>query len=143
MSGLFARAKPAGQDGVRYARSKHMGDIEECRCNLRKLARIRPIGHSIYCVLQVRGPSAEQPRSSAAIADQAGMAIRALLYSAPPPSGARQCGRTCWRAPPPPASAAFVVAALSWEQSQPVGAIFVRKQPKSHGTALMIEGLDD
>jgi len=27
MSGLFARAKPAGRDGVRYARSKHMGDI--------------------------------------------------------------------------------------------------------------------
>src|SRR6476661_4429766 len=27
MSGLFARTKPAGRDGVRYARSKHMGDI--------------------------------------------------------------------------------------------------------------------
>src|SRR3954447_22125577 len=26
MSGLFARTKPAGRDGVRYARSKHMGD---------------------------------------------------------------------------------------------------------------------
>ncbi len=39
MSGLFARTKPAGRDGVRYARSKHMGDIAECQCNLRKLAR--------------------------------------------------------------------------------------------------------
>ena|SRR6202167_881012 len=27
MSGLFARTKSAGRDGVRYARSKHMGDI--------------------------------------------------------------------------------------------------------------------
>src|SRR4051812_15137058 len=26
MSGLFARTKSAGRDGVRYARSKHMGD---------------------------------------------------------------------------------------------------------------------
>ena len=35
------------------------------------------------------------------------------------------------------------VAALSWERGQPIGATFVRKQPKTHGTALMIEGLDD
>ena len=27
MSGLLARGKPAGRDGVRYAGSKHMGDI--------------------------------------------------------------------------------------------------------------------
>ncbi|WP_375398346.1 orotate phosphoribosyltransferase [uncultured Sphingomonas sp.] len=35
------------------------------------------------------------------------------------------------------------VAALSWERGAPVSAIFVRKAPKAHGTALMIEGLDD
>lgn len=35
------------------------------------------------------------------------------------------------------------VAAMSWEHGDPVGAVFVRKQPKAHGTALMIEGLDD
>ena len=29
MSGLFARTKPAGRDGVRYARSKHIGDIDD------------------------------------------------------------------------------------------------------------------
>jgi hypothetical protein len=27
MSGLFARGQLAGQDGVRYTRSKHIGDI--------------------------------------------------------------------------------------------------------------------
>ena len=35
------------------------------------------------------------------------------------------------------------VAARSWGRGRPVGAVFVRKQPKAHGTALMIEGLDD
>jgi hypothetical protein len=29
MSGLFERTKPAGRDGVRYARSKHIGDIDD------------------------------------------------------------------------------------------------------------------
>src|SRR6185369_16357628 len=29
MSGLFARTKPAGRDGVRHARSKHIGDIRD------------------------------------------------------------------------------------------------------------------
>src|SRR3954468_4913134 len=29
MSGLFARTKSAGQDGVRYARSKHIGDLDD------------------------------------------------------------------------------------------------------------------
>lgn len=28
MSGLLARENPAGRDGVRYAHSKHMGDIK-------------------------------------------------------------------------------------------------------------------
>lgn len=35
------------------------------------------------------------------------------------------------------------VAAYSCDNEQPIPAIFVRKQPKAHGTALMIEGLDD
>lgn len=35
------------------------------------------------------------------------------------------------------------VAALSWELERPIPAIFVRKQPKQHGTGLSIEGLDD
>ena len=35
------------------------------------------------------------------------------------------------------------VTAFSWQQGDPVGAIFVRKRPKPHGTALMIEGLDE
>ena len=36
-----------------------------------------------------------------------------------------------------------VVAALSADGSRPVAAVFVRKKPKDHGTALMIEGLDE
>lgn len=36
-----------------------------------------------------------------------------------------------------------VVASLSSETSRPVSAVFVRKKPKDHGTALMIEGLDE
>lgn len=36
-----------------------------------------------------------------------------------------------------------VVAAMSADQSRPVSAVFVRKKPKDHGTALMIEGLDE
>lgn len=35
------------------------------------------------------------------------------------------------------------VAALSDEERRPVAATFVRKQPKAHGTQLMVEGLDD
>jgi orotate phosphoribosyltransferase len=36
-----------------------------------------------------------------------------------------------------------VVAAYSAEGTHPVAAVFVRKKPKDHGTALMIEGLDE
>jgi orotate phosphoribosyltransferase len=35
------------------------------------------------------------------------------------------------------------VAALSWSDGKPVSAIFVRKQAKDHGTAQLVEGLDD
>ena len=35
------------------------------------------------------------------------------------------------------------IAALSWDVGRPIGAVFVRKQAKEHGTALMVEGLDD
>ncbi len=35
------------------------------------------------------------------------------------------------------------VAAYSHDAGQPIPAIFVRKKPKEHGTAMMIEGLDD
>jgi orotate phosphoribosyltransferase len=35
------------------------------------------------------------------------------------------------------------VAAYSADRGKPIPAIFVRKQAKAHGTALMIEGLDD
>ncbi len=35
------------------------------------------------------------------------------------------------------------IAALSWDQSKPIGAVFVRKAAKAHGTSLMVEGLDD
>jgi len=35
------------------------------------------------------------------------------------------------------------VAALSHDQDFPVAATFVRKQPKAHGTQLMVEGLED
>lgn len=35
------------------------------------------------------------------------------------------------------------VAAYSSDEGLPIAAIFVRKKPKAHGTALMIEGLDD
>ena len=35
------------------------------------------------------------------------------------------------------------IAALSWDQGKPIGAVFVRKAAKEHGTALMVEGLDD
>ena len=35
------------------------------------------------------------------------------------------------------------IAALSWDQGKPIGAVFVRKAAKAHGTSLMVEGLDD
>lgn len=35
------------------------------------------------------------------------------------------------------------IAALSWDRGRPIGAVFVRKAAKAHGTALMVEGLDD
>ncbi len=35
------------------------------------------------------------------------------------------------------------IAALSWDIGRPIGAVFVRKAAKEHGTALMVEGLDD
>lgn len=36
-----------------------------------------------------------------------------------------------------------VVAGLSSHGPRPISAVFVRKKPKEHGTALMIEGLDE
>jgi orotate phosphoribosyltransferase len=35
------------------------------------------------------------------------------------------------------------IAALSWDIGRPIGAVFVRKAAKAHGTSLMVEGLDD
>jgi orotate phosphoribosyltransferase len=35
------------------------------------------------------------------------------------------------------------IAALSWDEGRPIGAVFVRKAAKAHGTSLMVEGLDD
>jgi orotate phosphoribosyltransferase len=35
------------------------------------------------------------------------------------------------------------IAALSWDIGRPIGAVFVRKTAKAHGTSLMVEGLDD
>jgi len=35
------------------------------------------------------------------------------------------------------------IAALSWDVGRPIGAVFVRKAAKAHGTSLMVEGLDD
>ena len=35
------------------------------------------------------------------------------------------------------------IAALSWDVARPIGAVFVRKAAKAHGTSLMVEGLDD
>jgi orotate phosphoribosyltransferase len=35
------------------------------------------------------------------------------------------------------------IAASSWDAGRPIGAVFVRKAAKAHGTSLMVEGLDD
>ena len=35
------------------------------------------------------------------------------------------------------------IAALSWDVGRPIGAVFVRKAAKAHGTSLMVDGLDD
>jgi len=35
------------------------------------------------------------------------------------------------------------IAAASWDAGRPIGAVFVRKAAKAHGTSLMVEGLDD
>jgi orotate phosphoribosyltransferase len=35
------------------------------------------------------------------------------------------------------------IAALIWDVGRPIGAVFVRKAAKAHGTSLMVEGLDD
>ena len=52
----------------------------------------RPIGRSIYCVLQVQGLSAERNRSSAPISDQAGVAASGRSYT-PPDTIKRQAMR--------------------------------------------------
>jgi hypothetical protein len=82
MSGLFARTKPAGRDGVRYARSKHIGDIDDGQCNLRKLARIdRSVLPSTASCKFVGYPPSNLARG--ADSDQMGMAATGRLYTPP------------------------------------------------------------
>jgi hypothetical protein len=78
MSGLFARGELAGRDGVRYARSKHMGDIGGASVIFGS-SRVSTDRSSIYCVLQVRELSAEHPRSSVLVLDHVGMAVGGRL----------------------------------------------------------------
>lgn len=81
MSGLFARIKPAGRDGVRYARSKHIGDIDDASVIYgssrvstdRSFHLLRPASSWV---------SAEQPLA-APISDQMGMAATGRLYTPP------------------------------------------------------------
>ena len=81
MSGLFARAKPAGRDGVRYARSKHMGDILGASV-IRKFARIdRSVLPSTASCKFVGNPPSNLARGP--ISDQVGMAAIGWLYTPP------------------------------------------------------------
>ena len=117
MSGLFARARLAGQDGVRYARSKHTGGIRGAGV-IYGSSGYRPIGHSIYCVLQVSRPRrgvggrARSLRRSAARGRRRRSQIKSASQPAADcrrrrtPSSARRCAQTCWPAPQPPASVA-------------------------------------
>lgn len=103
----LARGDLAGRDGVRYARSKHMGDIGGCQCNLRKLARIdRPVLPStVSCKFVGYSPSILARRQWSWI--MWAWRLVAGCRCRPTPSSARRCGRTCWPVLQPPVSAAF------------------------------------
>lgn len=106
MSGLFARTKPAGRDGVRYARSKHIGDIRDAS-----------VIYGSSRVSTDRSFHLLRPASSWAIrrATSTGTTISVRLAWRPLggctrrliSSIAKRYGRTCWPRPPPPTSAAF------------------------------------
>jgi hypothetical protein len=82
MSGLFARTKSAGRDGVRDARSKHIGDIDDAS-----------VIYGSSCVSTDRSFHLLRPASSwairratslaAPISDQVGIAVTGRLYTPP------------------------------------------------------------
>lgn len=123
MSGLFARTKSAGRDGVRYARSKHMGDTRGASVIFGS-SRVST-DRSFYLL---------RPASSWAIRRATSLAGRFQIKPAwrrpagctrrPISSSAKRCGQTCWPRPPRPASAAFAPAAkraMAWAFDDPFG----------------------
>ena len=82
MYGLFARTKPAGRDGVRYARSKHIGDIDDASATFgssrvstdRSFHLLRPA--SSWAIRRATSLAGE-------FSDHVGMAATGWLYTPP------------------------------------------------------------
>jgi hypothetical protein len=82
MSGLFARTKPAGRDGVRYARSKHIGDIDDASV-IYGSSRV-PIDRSFHLLRPASSWAIRRATSlGAPISDQIGIAATGRLYTPP------------------------------------------------------------
>ena len=82
MSGLFARGRLAGRDGVRYARSKHMGDIG---CASVTFGSSRVSTDRSFHLLRPASSWAIRRATSLVvpISDQMGMAVTGRLYTPP------------------------------------------------------------
>jgi hypothetical protein len=82
MSGLFARTKSAGQDGVRYARSKHMGDMNAASVIFGS-SRVST-DRSFHLLRPASSWAIRRATSLAApISDQIGIATTGRLYTPP------------------------------------------------------------
>src|ERR1700755_2809375 len=82
MSGLFARTKSAGQDGVRYARSKHIGDISGASVTFGS-SRVST-DRSFHLLRPASSWTIRQAASLAVpISDQIGVAATGRLYTPP------------------------------------------------------------
>ena len=82
MSGLFARTKPAGRDGVRYARSKHIGDIDDASV-IYGSSRVST-DRSFHLLRPASSWAIRRATSLVApISDQMGMAAAGRLYTPP------------------------------------------------------------
>ncbi len=82
MSGLFARTKSAGRDGVRYARSKHIGDIDDASViyGSSRVSTDRSF-HLLRPASSWGNPPSNLARGL--ISDQVGMAATGRLYTPP------------------------------------------------------------
>ena len=137
MSSLFARTKPAGRDGVRCARSKHIGDIDDASVTFGS-SRVST-DRSFHLL---------RPASSWAIRRATSLAGRFQIKSTwrlpagctrrPTSSSAKRCGQTCWPRPPRPVSAASAPAArraMVWAYDGPFGHASAARSHRSLGVS--------